>query len=172
MNVTKEELKSIQVGAVIEFAEIDWRVLQKTADAVLVISEKVLAVKPYNTEWEDITWEKCTLRKWLNEDFYSIFTDEEKAMIAETTVVNSNNNKFGTKGGNDTTDKIFLLSIDEAEKLFANDTSRAVGSWWWLRSPGDDQDGAAYVYGGGSLDVDGEYVYCDYGVRPALNLKF
>ena len=106
MNVTKEELKSIQVGAVIEFAEIDWRVLQKTADAVLVI------------------------------------------------------------------DKIFLLSIDEAEKLFANDTSRAVGSWWWLRSPGDDQDGAAYVYGGGSLDVDGEYVYCDYGVRPALNLKF
>ena len=144
MNVTKEELKSIQVGAVIEFAEIDWRVLQKTADAVLVISEKVLAVKPYNTEWEDITWEKCTLRKWLNEDFYSIFTD----------------------------DKIFLLSIDEAEKLFANDTSRAVGSWWWLRSPGDDQDGAAYVYGGGSLDVDGEYVYCDYGVRPALNLKF
>ena len=43
MNVTKEELKSIQVGAVIEFAEIDWRVLQKTADAVLVISEKVLA---------------------------------------------------------------------------------------------------------------------------------
>ena len=139
---------------------------------MLIIAEKPICKKPYNTEWEDITWEKCTLRKWLNEDFYSIFTDEEKAMIAETTVVNSDNNKFGTKGGNDTTDKIFLLSIDEAEKLFANDTSRAVGSWWWLRSPGYGQSLAADVHYYGSLLDDGYRVCTDYGVRPALNLKF
>ena len=173
MNITKEELKSVQVGDVIEFAEIDWRVLAKTADTVLIISEKVLAGKPYNEKMTAITWEQCTLRKWLNEDFYSIFTDEEKAMIAETNVVNSDNAaRYGTKGGNNTVDRIFLLSLDEAEKYFVDDKSRAVGSWWWLRSPGNSQYFAAHVYDDGSLFDYGYVVYGGHGVRPALNLKF
>ncbi len=172
MNITKEELGSLQVGTVIEFAELGWRVLQKTADTVLIISEKVLALKPYNENWTYITWENCTLRKWLNEDFYSIFTDEEKFMIAETKVVNSDNASYGTKGGNNTVDKVFLLSLDEAEKYFVDDKSRAVGTWWWLRSPGDYQKCAASVDNDGSLGDDGNGVRNGNGVRPALNLKF
>ena len=139
---------------------------------LLIISEKVIDEKPYNDKYIGVTWETCTLRRWLNEDFYSIFTDEEKAMIAETSVVNSDNASYGTKGGNDTGDKIFLLSLDKAKKYFANDSSRGVGIWWWLRSPGSDQSYAARVYHDGSLFDGGGFVHRAYGVRPALNLKF
>ena len=143
-----------------------------TNRTMLIITEKPVCDKPYNEEFTAVTWEKCTLRKWLNEDFYFSFTDEEKVMIFDTTVVNSDNKKYSTKGGNDTKDKIFLLSLDEAEKLFANDDSRAVGSWWWLRSPGNNQNYVANVGNGGSLNHDGGRVYDEHGVRPALNLIF
>ncbi len=139
---------------------------------MLIIAEKPVCDKPYNEEFTAVTWERCTLRKWLNEDFYSSFTDEEKAMIIDTTVVNRDNKKYGTKGGNDTTDKIFLLSIEEAEKQFANDASRAVGSWWWLRSPGYSQNYAAGVDDDGSLYLHGHDVRFVRDVCPALNLKF
>ncbi len=167
------EMSAFELGAY-KGSPIKWIPLSidlKTR-TMLIIAEKPICDKPYNKEFIDVTWEKCTLRKWLNEDFYSSFTDEEKAKIAKTTVVNSDNKKYGTKGGNDTTDKIFLLSIDEAEKLFANDATRAVGSWWWLRSPGCFQDYAASVYDSGLLIHDGSYVRHESGVRPALNLKF
>jgi hypothetical protein len=45
---------------------------------------------------------------------------QEKLRIAETRVINNDNLLFGAKGGNDTTDKIFLLSIEEADKYFGN----------------------------------------------------
>ena len=93
-------------------------------------------------------------------------------MITETSVVNSDNASYGTKGGNDTGDKIFLLSLDKAKKYFANDSSRGVGIWWWQRSPGYFQFSAPHVRRDGSLLAYGYYVYDDYGVRPALNLKF
>jgi hypothetical protein len=54
-----------------------------------------------------------------------------------------------------------------------NDVAKAC--WWWLRSPGSSSDGAANVYGGGSVDVIGINVHSydfDYGgVRPALWLN-
>ena len=139
---------------------------------MLIISASVLLSKPYNEKEAYITWKKCTLREWLNEDFYEGFTEEEKAMIAETNVVNSDNARYGTKGGGDTIDRIFLLSLDEAQKYFANGESRAVGSWWWLRSPGHTPTYAAIVYLVGSLYDLGYRVVYAYGVRPALNLKF
>jgi hypothetical protein len=131
-------------------------------------------MRPYNVEWESITWETCTLRQYLNGEFYNSFRDNEKAMIAETRNVNTDNPGYGTEGGNDTIDRVFLLSINEANGYFKNDHDRAASyggspDWWWLRSPGRDGDDAAFVFSYGGVNDDGNLAYDGaVGVRPAL----
>ncbi len=93
---------------------IEWVVLDKTKSGIVVMSKYALDCLPYNTEWTDVTWETCTLRKWLNEKFYNAaFNKTEKAMIRKTTVHNNENGYYETDGGKDTKDKVFLLSIDD-----------------------------------------------------------
>ncbi|MDR3277844.1 MAG: DUF6273 domain-containing protein, partial [Oscillospiraceae bacterium] len=124
------------------------------------------------------TWETSDIRKWLNGSFYSgAFSGGEKRGIAETTISNPYNAEWGTDGGNKTSDKVFLLSLDEAERYFSNDGDRAAnygndGAWWWLRSPGAYVSGAAGVVGGGIVYDSGNYVFGYYGgVRPALYIN-
>ena len=96
---------------------IEWVVLEKRKNGILVMSKYALDCLPYNTEYEDVTWETSTLRKWLNEKFYNAaFNKTEKAMIKKTIVKNNINPYHGTDGGNDTKDKVFLLSIEDATK--------------------------------------------------------
>ena len=81
----------------------------------MVISKYALDHLKYNEERTDVTWETCTLRKWLNEDFYNTaFTDSEKNMIITQSIKNTDNSKYNTEAGKNTEDKVFLLSIDEA----------------------------------------------------------
>ena len=80
------------------------------------MSDKTLAYDTmYHSEVnQDTTWETCSLRKWLNKDFYdSSFTLEEKALIVESKIINNDNPWYGTKGGRDAVDKLFLLSVEE-----------------------------------------------------------
>ena len=118
-----------------------WRVLEvdREHDRALLIAERPVCNRPYHSKREDITWERCDLRAWLNGEYYdTAFSEEEKAAIIETHLSNPDNPQYNTPGGNDTDDRIFLLSIDEAEKYFKDDTDRTAGIWWWLRSPGYD----------------------------------
>ncbi|MCD7811804.1 MAG: DUF6273 domain-containing protein [Ruminococcus sp.] len=156
---------------IIKFGKYEWIVLKKEANKAMLITKDEIEKKKYHEVDESVTWETCTLRKWLNEDFYSTFAPEEQARILETHLENSGNKKHGTKGGNDTDDKIFLLSLDEAEKYMTEDERKA-NSWWWLRSPGYYQAHAAGVLSGGGFDAHGDFVIGEGGVRPALNLKF
>jgi hypothetical protein len=173
--------------------EIEWRVLAKEGNKILVISEKAIDCQQYNTEYTEVTWETCTLRKWLNETFFKeAFSADEQKMIPETKVTADANPSYSTSPGNDTTDRVFLLSITEAEKYFgSNDdrmcvpTKHAIENgawtsisykkdgeatcWWWLRSPGYDSydtanvDDVGYIYySGGSVDNS------DGCARPAL----
>ena len=103
----------------IKLGGIDWRVLAVENNKALLISEKILESRPYNTEYKDITWEWCTLRKYLNSDFYNKL-GMAKSAIAETRNNNPNNPWYGTSGGNETVDKIFLLSLDELVKYFGD----------------------------------------------------
>ena len=151
---------------------IEWLVLDVTDDKILVISRYGLDCQPYNKTLESVTWETCTLRKWLNEDFLNAaFTDQEKAMIPITRL------------GNVTQDKVFLLSTTEANEYFSFDNTRQCevtdyaienGSgtywWWWLRSPNFySSSSAPIVYTTGDIDVHGRYVdYALTAVRPAL----
>ncbi len=90
---------------------IEWIVLEKTKKQVFVVSKYTIDCLPYNKEFEYITWENCTLRQWLNNKFYTnAFNKKEKGMIKNTIIENFDNTESGTTGGNDTKDKVFLLS--------------------------------------------------------------
>ncbi len=143
-------------------------------DTALLIAEKPVCDRSYHNKWEDITWELCDLRAWLNGGYFdTAFSEAEKAAIVETHLSNPDNPEYNTPGGNDTDDRIFLLSIDEAEKYFKDDADRATGSWWWLRSPGHYCIYAALVLNDGVIYNNGGSVSGNYRVRPAfkINLK-
>ncbi len=106
---------------------IEWIVLDVQGGKALLLSKYGLDVKPYNTELADVTWETCTLRSWLNGDFLNAaFSEKERSAILLTEVDNSDTQGFdwvaagwseiNPTGGNNTQDKIFLLSWAEAEK--------------------------------------------------------
>lgn len=167
----QEAVKNAKEGDSIIFGENDlkWRVLKKQEDEALLITEGIVADKPYNENGGEATWENCTLRKWLNEDFYNdTFTEEEKEFIKMTTLSNPDNPEYGTDGGNDTKDKIFLLSIQEQQKYFDSNEDRAVGDWWWLRSPGQSDYGAAGIGTTGFPHKFGIGTEDSNAVRPSL----
>lgn len=184
-----------------DMTPIEWLVLARDGDKALLISRYGLDAQPYNTDYTSVTWETCTLRKWLNGTFYNkAFSSAEQAAILTTDVDNSKNQCYSgwnTSGGNNTQDKVFLLSYAEANKYFgvtydnsSNTKSRVAptayaiaqgewtsssnktadgtdAGWWWLRSPGYSQSRAADVNTDGSLYSSS--VSLDSGsVRPAL----
>ena len=199
-------LKNPKVGDIVYFGayeqdnntsngkeNIEWLVLAKENNRVLVISDKALDCQTYNSSITSVTWETCTLRKWLNNDFINAaFSDDEKAMIPTVTVSADKNPQYDTDPGNATKDKVFLLNIVEAEKYFTSDEARkcvpteyAISNgawtsdsdtkggkatcWWWLRSPGFDQISAVCVNLDGSVFRFGYRVRSDVSaVRPAL----
>lgn len=169
--------------------DVAWLVLAKENNKIFVISEKGLDCQPYNVEqYANVTWETCTLRKWLNTDFInSAFSSDEKTKIPTVTVSADKNHGYSANPGNATQDQVFLLSITEANKYFNSTGARqceptdyAVANgawesdsgnfcWWWLRSPGDVPGSAARVSGGGIVSDAGYVVdYNDGAVRPAM----
>lgn len=170
-----EQLKSIRtklyyIGRVVSFGKYEWYVIATNSDGCTLLCKDIVEKRAYNTYNESITWEECTLREYLNSTFYNTFSDEEKAMIQEVTNKNPDNAESNTKGGNDTKDKIYLLSIDEANALSTD--IRNASDRWWLRSPGDISNYAAEVSSDGGVNTRGIHVHDENGVRPALNLKF
>jgi len=115
-------IKSIPVppGGKIKFGPYDWYVLNKQDDRMLILTEKVIEFRPYHHEECEITWETCDLRKYLNGEFYASFSEAERARIVEVTNENPGNQWYGTRGGNPTIDRIFLLSIDEVVQFFGD----------------------------------------------------
>lgn len=180
---------------------IEWLILARDEQKILIVSKYGLDAQPYNKDYTSVTWETCTLRKWLNGTFYNkAFSSAEQAAILTTNVDNSKSQCYSgwnTSGGNNTEDKVFLLSYAEANKYFgvthdttSNTKSRvaptayaiAQGAYtyysnktadgtdagrWWLRSHGFYQSSAAGVRTDGSLD----YYRVDDdsdSLRPAL----
>ena len=150
-----------------------WRVLAKEEGRVLALCERPVAVLPYHPEQQEVTWSDCALRRWLNTVFLPLsFTKEERSRILPNTVTTPANRNFGTPGGEATEDLLFLLSMEEAATLLPNPSSRTLGCWWWLRTPGFDNSFAAAVSPDGIVVVIGSFVDSDdYTVRPALWLR-
>ena len=98
---------------------IEWLVLDRQGNRVLLLSKYILDYKCYNDTLQDITWENCTLRYWLNSTFLNTaFNSSEQAYIETLNLINSNNAEYGTIGGNNTNDKLFCISTEEIIKYF------------------------------------------------------
>ena len=110
----------LEVGDRIEFGGYEWRVLEVTGGRALILSENILEMKNYNNDYQDVTWESCDLRRYLNGDFYNSFTSAERKRIKETRVDNNDNPWYGTSGGRDTDDMVFLLSLEELVRYFGD----------------------------------------------------
>ena len=180
--------------------EIVWLVLMETDGKKLLISRDALDARKYHDRQEPVTWENCSLREWLNEEFYrEAFSDEEHATICLSEVCADGNPEWKVNPGNDTEDHIFLLSIKEADQYFATDKDRICrptkhaldqGAWyawdvsdfggscnWWLRTPGfaPRSEGylAADVHFTGAVRSSGMCTYNHKGhcVRPVMWVK-
>ena len=178
-------------GANGDVQPIEWRVLAVENGMALLITDKLIDYVKYFPAIANITWRTCTLRNWMNNDFLDeAFSLSEQEKIMTVTNPNPNNPKYGTIGCKPTQDKIFALSINEAEAYFRNDDDRKAyttdyahsqgydykdrSEYWWLRSPGDGRDYAASVDDNGSINQSGSVVDCiSVAVRPAcwLNLQ-
>ena len=174
--------------------DIAWQVLDKRGDTLLVLSVSGLDSVFYQPESSATTWESSYLRKWLNRDFYqSAFTAAQRQQILVTTVRADKNPDYDTDPGNDTRDKIFILSLSEVAQYLPHDKERIVKSTlyadtkgvvhntendaagtasWFLRTPGMDQSMICYVQREGVVRRMG----CDVSsagsaTRPAMWVK-
>ena len=164
--------------------EIEWLVLDKDGNNILVVSKYALFCEPFDASYKKtyykndsrVTWKASPLRRTLNNGFLNTaFSSKEQMLIPRVTV-----------SDDDTIDQVFLLSETEVRRYFASDEAQSckptayakaqgcdVSSWgdyctWWLRSPGIYSYELSIVsYGGGVLGI-GECDEEDRGVRPAL----
>ena len=123
----------MQAGDKISFGNYEWRVLEVQNNTALIITEYIIEQRAYHNAYKDITWADCSLRKYLNSEFYDRFTAAEKSRIIPVLNKNPDNQWYGTKGGTDTQDSIFLLSIEETVCRYFGDSSSK------LYSPGKNQ---------------------------------
>lgn len=191
------KVKNIKVGDTYNFGtyeqdnnksngqeEIEWLVLDEQDNKFLLISKYALDCKPYDENYGEVAWETCTLRQWLNNDFFNTaFTEEEKAIIATVTVT-ADQNPYDIDPVNETQDRVFLLSATEANEYFYSDAYRKcqptnyvatnnalksdnINCRWWLRS--DNRFKISIVNFYGIVNHISNDVYRDdCGVRPAL----
>ena len=167
---------------------VEWEVLAAEGGHTLLISRYALDAHPFHDQWLRVTWENSGMRKWLNGTFYqTAFDPAEQARILTVTNTNPDNPTTGMPGGKDTRDRVFLLSIDEAERFFPSDESRQCratayaktqavyeneykdSSWWWLRTRGSTSKNGALVLFSGYISTVGFGVNNRGGfIRPVI----
>ena len=192
---------NVRVGDVVSFGRyeqdnnynngsepIQWKVLDIQNGNALLLSLYGLETMAYHWDAAPVTWENCSMRAYLNSNFYNgVFNDGERQLIAQMWNSNPNSAAYGTYGGSNTFDNVFLLSIDEVRYYFPYEglrkaqptaLARAHGAygtadpscaWWWLRSPGQGSSAASSINSLGVLLDTGPVVSDVTGmIRPAV----
>ena len=172
--------------SVINFGGISWLVLDGDEEKLLLLAENVLCLKKYNDKFEETTWEGSSIRKYLNEEFLERFSSEEKSRILESVIKNNGNigcTWYDSEDIEDTTDKVFLLSVSEVVKylgdggkfkikdknasFFIDDgfNESRIGKYidgspsrWYLRTAGNFPDLVATVTVDGKVSLTGDFV--------------
>lgn len=166
--------------------EIVWIVVGKEENRLLLLSKYCLDNQPYHSKNGSVTWEESLMRSWLNGEFCdAVFTAPEQMLLEETELVNRDNTRYGTPGGANTVDRVFLLSVDEVKTYLTHSQcygqvtayadardcyNNASGyAYWWLRTPGVYGRDAMYVGPNGEYSLYG-YVVNRYrwALRPAV----
>lgn len=184
---------------------IKWRVLSYSKKNTFLVSENILSSNYLYGGFYDengnkyvYSWEKSSIRDWLNGEFYtSSFNTAEQNLIKTTKVKNKNNPIYGTSGGKTTKDKIFLLSYEDvvntkygfnaqdqaydvnrrASEVYADNNYNIDwnatkdyknASTWWLRTPGYNTKNVMRVQDTGIIHLEGVDCGNYQGIRPAL----
>ncbi len=188
--------EEIRVGDIITFGKfeqdnneengpepITWRVLDKKDGKALIITEKVLEMMPFFA----IYWKHSSIGGYLNSSFLYDFTAEEKNMLVKTLITSDKHpDKPDTDQGSETENKLFLLSVVEADKYFADNNDRIGYATkfaieyeglkaeedgrcdWWLRTAYDNWANGALIANidpGGGINMSTHN--CRMGLRPA-----
>ena len=173
------------------YEPIVWRVLKITDNVAMLSAERALDAQEFCVKKNGLckrkdgyknNYEHSYIRQWLNCAFFeTAFDDAEKALISTSVICNGPQTIKSSKDTvtcNDTEDKVFLLSFEEAKTLFANNKDRWKKATeytkardgfaykthdakynnvsWWLRSPCLEcsvrcvGDGGGIAAGGGS----------------------
>lgn len=189
----------MQAGDKIEFGNYEWRVLDIQNNTALIMTETMVGQRTYHNCAGDVTWADCELREYLNSEFYNMFSEADRSRIVAVTNKNPDNPWYGSEGGTDTLDHIFLLDIEETVCKYFGDSSKNLENrspkqrywfqkkdenngkrrstfdgyvwWWWLRSPGRDNRRAVYIHGDGNIGIQGNgtFRYSSNTIHPLTN---
>lgn len=176
---------------------ICWRVLREEKEgSLLLLSEYALDCQPFHDTFEGTTWENASLRRWLNEEFLNqAFQEKDRALLLPSAVSADKNPGYSTDPGNDTEDRIFLLSTVETMQYFSSDEERrcyatdyassrgaafvgerspdgALSCAWWTRTPGAVQNQTSLIFYDGRVEYYGhEVIDTALTIRPALRVS-
>ncbi|MFV0485424.1 MAG: DUF6273 domain-containing protein [Candidatus Saccharimonadales bacterium] len=137
-----DDIVITHVGEILTFGDYEWQVLNIQDGKASLITKDVINIRSYNDVYEKITWADCSLRAWLNNDFYGEFDASLQKKILETEIITPDNPWFRTDGGDNTTDRIFLLSIEEAVKYFGDSGTLTESNWDGFAYLDDEYNGA------------------------------
>lgn len=187
--------------------DIVWQIVDIDGENAYLWSKNVIDVIPYDMrvedkEDEDNSWEKSTLREWLNYEFKTeAFNMNTVNAIVNTKLVNEGNSTYGIEAENDTYDRIFILSNEELREYITKDIyfgmeellkayptpyaySKGLYTYeetntyndschYWIRNKGSNSKKAITCVYNGFLDING-YTKTDrkIGVRPFLILNY
>lgn len=186
----------------VNFGGMTWDVLAVSNGNALLITHDVIAFKMFSGNYSsrgsmNTGWEESNVRAWLNSTFVNSIPADQQALIVPTSISTTPNSRFGTVGANGgaVTDRVFILSVEEAQQYFANDQQRTAvatdaalagvgaarngsaqsdpttgNTYWWLRTPGMFSYSTAYVNYTGSIRLDGveSPTGALVGVRPCV----
>ena len=163
-------------GDKVTFGLYDWRVLEREDDSLLLLmsgaeKHEETRGRAYNDTLEDTTWADCTLRAWLNGEFLENgFSEEEREKILPQECVNPDNKVYGTEGGEDTEDKVTLLTGDMYEQYL--ELIKTISMNFWIREPGYTQQNAQFVSHRREVMPYGYGVDCDrFYVIPMIKIS-
>ncbi|MDO5850599.1 MAG: DUF6273 domain-containing protein [Methanobacteriaceae archaeon] len=176
-----------------EKSPMEWIVIDKNKDihAMLLLSKYAIDCMKYNLTYNSIDWKKSEVREWLNGPCYDdAFNDDEKDFIRQRDIYNNENPTYKTTSGEDTKDKVFLLSYKEIMKYLDQDSLKCEATEyaikkgvyvesgnrycdWWTRTAGDISSNVMYVSNEGEIVMEGDYCTTDdFGIRPAMYIRY
>ncbi|MCR4593935.1 MAG: DUF6273 domain-containing protein [Clostridiales bacterium] len=172
LEAEKGRIAQAKPGNVIYFAKTDWYLADRSGDRVLLIKKSSFDLTPDMADFDkdkNLTWESSTIRSYLNGDYLKQgFTDGEIRMITSTKLKADKNPIYGTSGGNDTEDRVFLISTEELEK-YSDYINKTTKRCWWTRTSGAHEGSLVFV------DIDKAVLYYGYEmtesdikVKPAM----
>ena len=173
----------MNIGNIIDFGDYEWKIMDIQEDKILILTDKIIEQRDYHDKKEEITWEYSEIRSFLNNEFFERFNTSDKKRILSTLNKNAGNPWYASFGGNDTVDKVFLLSLVEVVRSYFGDSSRLLDNpkqnqrywferkdennikrraqfmdsswWWWTRTLGKNNRVSTYIHGDGNIGIQG-----------------